>query len=798
MLTIRVCVLLFIAVVLVSSQAVAQDTTPNTNGKSTKRLMWAAESFGKVSIATSLEQLHMALYNAELLPVRLYEGNKSRYVSAILEELRLTPIGTLPVGIDSVLCDLNAHVCSREREPIPEADIGDPTKHIGGFKPSKGKWSNRNSQDLYVPDLDMLWSIEFKPVDKPEGTSAFDLMEEIGPNCRDYIDIPCEDLVRALNSHAPSSLTKHVKSRPILPTLRVITTIPLSGVESVTPSWSPQSLKQSQRHDTEAIARFHSDGLFDNTIDLFSDDPRAFLADRNTRDRPFSDTSTQASPTPVDLGSLLPNALRDNLFSIGTPKPNSHEGEPNYQQQAQLLKSISHPYKDSNEFPDRLRASVPVGILDFWLDQGHCDLPPSCKHGLQTSSPAQCIDVPFSVDRTAITDRAETCGEISQQMTVSRDHAVHITGLIVSAVNDKGIVGLNPYAKIIFHEINPDKIQEIATREDLAKQTTMVTGGILISMAHTKVINVSWFYDAVPTNDAFLRVVEGGLSGKLLVVAAGNDSIEVGLDSACEMQPACAGLSNIITVAGLNTDVEQPDIWKVNEEGSKEGSNFGERFDIAAVAENVLSTSSADHVGFLSGTSQAAPQVTAAASLLYSIHEKNYKQSIRDFSPVWVKNRLMYTADIFPHLLDKVKSGRLNINRAISVDQAIFQYTDDEGLGTTKVAQGTPIFLQQGFTLDTCGASNRQACESDVVICRLTNGDELAIPTRGIRRMFWNSVTKRYVVFFNNSRERQDVELKRITDCGLRSLMQRVYVETDSGPVTFEFRRVKNYVSAMF
>ena len=158
----------------------------------------------------------------------------------------------------------------------------------------------------------------------------------------------------------------------------------------------------------------------------------------------------------------------------------------------------------------------------------------------------------------------------------------------------------------------------------------------------------------------------------------------------------------------------------------------------------------------------------------------------------------MYTADIFPHLLDKVKSGRLNVNRALLVDRAIFQYTENEGGGKLKDVQGTSIFLQQGFTLDTCTAPSSQTCELDVVICRRTNGDDLAIPTRGIRRMFWNSESKRYVVFFNNSRERQDVELKRITDCRLRSLKQRVYVETDSGLVTFELRQIRDYVSAMF
>ena len=464
MLTVRVGIQLFIGLFLFASQAVAQDRGPKTSTGSPKQVMWAANSFSKVSIATSLERLHMALYNTKLLPVRPYEGDKSRYVSSILEELGLTPKGILPVGIDSVLCDLNPNVCSRERKPVSQAEIGDPTKHVGGFKPSKGKWSNNSSHDLVVPDLDMLWSIEFKPIEKPAGKSAFEFLDEIGLNCRDRLGIPCEDLIRGLNSHAPSSLTKQVKSKPILPALRVTTTIPISRPAPAVPIWRPQSLRLLERRPTQEIARVLSNAPDSNSA-AFAEDRRAVVNNQFTRDLPLLASPSHATQAPVDQrfpvdrGLMLPDALRDNLYNIGIPKPNiAHEDEPHYPQQAQLLRSISHPYKDRGEFPDRLQAPVKIGILDFWLDQNHCDLPPSCRNGQNPSSRMQCIEVPFSVDRTVITTRAATCGEISQQLNKSRDHAVLITGLIVSEINDKGIVGLNPYAKIVFNEINPDKI----------------------------------------------------------------------------------------------------------------------------------------------------------------------------------------------------------------------------------------------------------------------------------------------------------------------------------------------------
>lgn len=747
-----------------SAGAVDKKTAANLPDK----IIWRSGESGEKNVPLALERLYMVLYNTQSLPVREYEGDKTRSVIEILKSEKLFFGSYFPEGIDSVMCDLNRHVCKRDLKPYTKK-LEDPTKHIGGFQKSKGKWSKIGKKPLYLPDLDFAQIISFKPTPKPKGKTAEEVLAKLNLDCNLWYGLPCAEMVKALNAHAPSTLKADKKATPILPFSQVSTVIPLAS-KVIKPKKDPQeSGGVFKKPPIESLKKKYTP-----TVEKWT---------KTSTGGKFSDR-WQKTFDAGDAKNMNAQALKQDLYWVGKPKAQSHPSEPLYGEQANLLKSISHPLRKSAELPDTLKVAVKIGVLDSWLDEEHCDLNKSVSVAYQSGAPKNLDDLPM----------AGSCGNMNPTLRKPRDHGTHVTGLIAAKVNGQGIIGLNPNAQVTFHQIDIDEIQAYAEQENDALRVESKISLIILDMLHTKAINASWSYPAVNTNDFFLDLVKKGLGGKLLVVAAGNDAKRFELNGDCKPQPACANFPNIISVIGLKQNPTPPALWTVDK---KNGSNFGPRFNIAAVGENVLSTAARNFVGFFSGTSQAAPQVTAAASFIYSIHAKSYTASYPDLVPLWVKNRLMYSADIFPDLLDKVYSGRLNIERAVRVNQDQFTIADPAIDGGLRHIYGEASFFHKGYDSENCSGADSKKCKSDTVIFTCS-GKERIIPTKGIRRIFWNDQTNRYVVFYNESRESQAVKLERKLGCKLDSKNQNVVVETSAGTEKFLLSKVRDYVSAMF
>jgi hypothetical protein len=169
-----------------------------------------------------------------------------------------------------------------------------------------------------------------------------------------------------------------------------------------------------------------------------------------------------------------------------------------------------------------------------------------------------------------------------------------------------------------------------------------------------RIINASW---ASTEYSESLRnaIEEAGKKGVLVVAAAGNGSRNI---DRLPVYPACYGLYNIISVLATN-----------NRDQLASTSNYGRAsVDLGEPGEGVLSTTptvetpamKADGVtknySKLSGTSVAAPHVSAASALLWS--------QFPNLSYYHVKHILMSTADpVLPGLC--LSQGRLNLARAL-------------------------------------------------------------------------------------------------------------------------------------
>lgn len=127
----------------------------------------------------------------------------------------------------------------------------------------------------------------------------------------------------------------------------------------------------------------------------------------------------------------------------------------------------------------------------------------------------------------------------------------------------------------------------------------------------------------------------------LFVVSVGNgDETATGFDiDVKNIYPASYDLDNMITVANLDSTGYL-----------QKSSNYGlESADIAAPGTFIISTLPGDAYGIKSGTSMAAPFVSAAAALLYA-HRK-------DVSLMQIKEAILDSARPLPTLSGKIKSG---------------------------------------------------------------------------------------------------------------------------------------------
>jgi hypothetical protein len=175
------------------------------------------------------------------------------------------------------------------------------------------------------------------------------------------------------------------------------------------------------------------------------------------------------------------------------------------------------------------------------------------------------------------------------------------------------------------------------------------------------VFNVSQeFTGAQPDLDRAISTFKGAV----FVAAAGNSSGENNLDQRDVARvPAAArwgDRANVIVVSATDLNgTLLPVIERPSE--PRQGANFGKRYvDLFAVGSDLMSATAQHKYGPASGTSQAAPQVAAAAALL-----ADYSTSWR-LSPGDVKARLIATADWSEAYEGQVWGGRLNFAEAVA------------------------------------------------------------------------------------------------------------------------------------
>lgn len=172
-------------------------------------------------------------------------------------------------------------------------------------------------------------------------------------------------------------------------------------------------------------------------------------------------------------------------------------------------------------------------------------------------------------------------------------HGTHVAGIVAAAVDNKiGVAGLAPSASILpVRVLGPDGSGD---HVDIAAGITWAAD------QGADIINLS--LGGEESSEVLASAVSYATAkGAIVVAAAGNS----GFGSNAPVYPAAYDES--IAVAAVGPD------------GSATAfSNTGTYVDIAAPGFAILSTAPSDNYEYLSGTSQAAPYVSAALALLLS------------------------------------------------------------------------------------------------------------------------------------------------------------------------------------
>ncbi|WP_434714681.1 S8 family peptidase (plasmid) [Rhizobium sp. YTUHZ045] len=615
--------------------------------------LWQSSAGNDTVISAEIEQLYLKLYNENKLLTIDYIDKTGKNVQTILKEQGKIAGDMFPIGISSVMCNLNPTICkfNAAKEPV---------------------WSNKAGDLIKIPAISFQEYTVFDARSKEPGVSTDDLLSKSHATCLEYGG-NCQEVLKSLNDHNPQVL---------LPEGQGTIIVPERGFETML-----ESPPAPGRIPAKDLQRFGKTSGFS-------------LPSFENRIVPSADISPQGS----------------------------YSGEPLYQKQDELFRLLNYDFAelaDTAKISNRFKKPVKIEVLDSWFDKDHCDL----------------TNVTVVYRKEAGISRAPlNCGDPlgADQWNTVLDHATHVIGLIAAQINGKAGGGLEPFAQILYRQIALEEFSDPTAR-------TKVSQAIITDYLTSKpsVFNLSWSYrNTGGRKDPIKEMIRDALQGALFVVAAGNEKSTFD-DGECPAMPAClSDLPNVITVIGLNRDMANPEIW----ETQKEGSNVSPRFNIGAIASDVVSTSGSNGYATASGTSQAAPQVAAAAAYIYSAYDSLFAGN-GPLRPGTVKNRLVYTSDLFPALLNDSVGGRLNFQRALDIAFDKIVVRSDP----TKELKGS---------LDVSG---------DPIVCRKNaDRDNVNIPLDALKRMHFDEELGKYIVFYD-APSPGEPKMVRIADCELKS-----------------------------
>lgn len=294
---------------------------------------------------------------------------------------------------------------------------------------------------------------------------------------------------------------------------------------------------------------------------------------------------------------------------------------------------------DFDGFPDESWDELRPAGANWWLEA--VDARQAWDYGAAFHSVRTgIVDNGFQTDHTDLTGKIRFPSRRYENRNSVEDHGTHVAGIVGAVQNNGvGLTGLCPQAELICVDWAPTDGQHWNT--DL----TVLFGMVAVVKAGAKAVNFSlgvsgslegdtagFYYKEIEPR--VVSYVMASLLRKgydyLIVQSAGNGN-QYGLPVDAINNGQFAGITEKTAFTGL-TGVKKQEILdrilivaaasQTFGRGTKLASysNYGARAEIAAPGSRVYSSVPQDAYDYFSGTSMAAPVVTATASLVWSVN----------------------------------------------------------------------------------------------------------------------------------------------------------------------------------
>ncbi len=717
--------------------------TPPGQIETEEIIRWSSTAVNTTEFGDQLSQLYLTLFNTGRLTVRIYTVEEMTAIKELLSDKKVYLGSFLPNAIESLVCDLNRHVCTRDRSRTPLLGWAGSIDHtLMGSLPTLARWSYSSGTPMVLPDIQLRRVARWTTMHKPGGVSLESLVLYLG-GCETF-NQRCKDDIFAFNrSVGDEILNARFAGILSLPVLAATATIDLRSAKYIRSQDSSERFQYTFPLDPSLKLTRLESGLFKVDSDwnpflaesmLIGERPVDPLPDPNIMPDPVevekarqvmegaAEEAREAAEKAAEEARLeVFRKLEVEIAPHRLPVPHfefpfsseASVGEALYaqdfeQERERLDGLISFPFVKPSEYPPDFQGGT-VAVFDGWIDPRHCALSADRVKVVNIAARPR----PKDVARCETMVKADTVW----------DYGTHVVGLIGGFHSEKLGFGLNPYAKIYAYQVDFATLPKAASKaaEDIANHLYK------LQREGVDVVNMSFgYYLPEGGQDRIEAAILGLERGSLLVAAAGNH----GLDKShiCDVRPACFDLPNVISVAGLNASKDAPDL--LTEKGQVL-TNYGDDISIGAVGSEVFSTIAFGRYGRLSGSSQAAPQVTAVASMLL--------RKYRKMTPQEVKNRLIYCSDSVAKFQGKLFGGRLNADCVLAGDFGRLQLVSDPIDASPRLGH----FLA-GSTLQFTNADS---------------GREVSLPAEGVRGIEYDEEGGTFIVFYNQDQHDTDSRL---------------------------------------
>jgi subtilisin family serine protease len=269
-------------------------------------------------------------------------------------------------------------------------------------------------------------------------------------------------------------------------------------------------------------------------------------------------------------------------------------------------------------------------------------------------------------------------------------HGTHCAGTISATKdNTEGIAGLADYDNI--------KIMMLKALGGADGAGTTLSLARAIKYAEDNGASICNLSLGTETNDRILYSVMKN-SKMLFVVAAGNgDGTGTGVDiDKRPTYPASYDIDNLITVANIEADGKM-----------HASSDYGKvAVDLAAPGTDIVSTTIGGKYAYMTGTSMAAPFVTAAAAMVYST---NSELTLAD-----TRNIILQTVKTNSSLTSKTSTGgMLDCGSAVAYAATGSTQNDDESESKVNLSNPSDTQSSQQQTTQTTTPVNQPKQQKD-------------------------------------------------------------------------------------